>query len=756
MTTDAERAPADAGTAVLTETRERGGAGVLALYTAASFASAYLLFQVQPMFSRMVLPLLGGTAAVWNTCMLFFQAALLAGYAYAHAGARWLGPRRQALAHLFLLTLAALALPIGLRGAAPAGGEAPVPWLLGVMLLTVGPPFVVLAANGPMLQRWFAHTGHRDAGNPYFLYAASNLGSMVALLGYPFVVEPRMGLPAQSVAWTAGYGVFVLLLGGCAAALWRTYRDLPASPETVSDVVTAGEGDAAPTAGRRVRWVLLAFVPSSLLLSVTTFLTTDITPAPLLWVVPLALYLLTFTLAFARRPPLRHAWMVRYQPAVVMAVVVLLLLGFSHAPTVLVPVHLVAFFVCAMVCHGELARLRPGVSRLTEFYLWISVGGALGGIVNVLAAPFLFPRMEEYPIVLVLACLLLPRPEGARRTGRIEIACAVGVAALLAVYAFPGMVPVSADVVEAGVAWSLAMLCLGLARAPRWFAGAIAAVLAVRVGMEYARPDVLAVERTFFGRYTVERSPAGHHALFHGSTVHGMQIFTPMERRRDPLSYYTRTGPLGPILAAAGVGAPGGGRRVGVVGLGNGGMAAYGAPGESWTFYEIDPAVEAAARDTALFTYLADARMPLRVVLGDGRLALAEATDGAYDVLVLDAFNSDAVPVHLLTREAMQLYLRKLAPRGMLVMHISNRYLDLEPVVAAHARDLGLAARMGTWSSGPGPTDATASWVVLARRPDDLGALLRDPRFVAVETKPGVAPWTDSFSNLWSVFHLEP
>ena len=419
--------------------RSRTGA-LLATYTAAVFLSAFLLFLVQPLFGKMVLPLLGGSPAVWNTCMLFFQAALLGGYLYAHVTSSRLTVRRQATVHLAALALAALALPVSLRSAAPEGGAAPIPWLLGVMAITVGAPFLVLSGTGPILQRWFSRSGHAQAADPYHLYAASNLGSALALIAYPLLMEPRMRLAGQSGAWTAGYAVLALLIAGCAALVWKT-GDSPAAVvanprvpidradalDTTDSADAAGPDDgvhavdavdaaddapaAAVTLRERLIWIGLAFVPSSLLLGVTTFITTDLSPAPLLWVLPLALYLLSFTFVFARRPPIPHAWIVAIHPSAIAVAVLLLTAGYVKKPGIAVPQHLLALFIIAMAAHGELARRRPHVRHLTEFYLWISVGGVLGGVFNALVAPTVFDHIWEYPIVLVLACLARPWPE---------------------------------------------------------------------------------------------------------------------------------------------------------------------------------------------------------------------------------------------------------------------------------------------------------------------------------------------------------
>jgi predicted O-methyltransferase YrrM len=722
---------------------------LLATFTASIFLSAFLLFLVQPMFSRMVLPLLGGTPAVWNTCMLFFQAALLGGYLYAHATARWLGVRSQAALHLALLAVAAVALPVAVAGAAPRGGQAPIPWLLVLMAGTVGPPFFVLSGTGPMLQRWFAHSGHAEAHNPYFLYAASNLGSMLALLSYPVWVERALRLFEQSRAWTAGYALLGLGIAACAAAVWRS----PALAASVDSTDEAG-ADACPITNReRVHWVLLAFVPSGLLLSVTTFITTDIAPVPMLWVLPLAIYLLTFTLAFARRPPLKHEWMVRAQPTFVLAVVLLMVFGFSRNPVWVVPLHLAAFFVTAMVCHGELARRRPAARHLTEFYLWISVGGVLGGIFNVLAAPFLFPRMEEYSLLLALACRFRPAPAAAsRRAARnLTLSMAPLLVGGLVLMMHPGLLPTPASWDHWLPATMIAAACLALARFPAPFAACVAAALLTRIGAEYRDNDFLLVQRSFFGRYAVlnEAGSGGYHTLYHGSTLHGAQSLDPA-RRREPLTYYIRGGPLGQLFAA--LPAPAHPRRVAVVGLGTGTSSAYGQAGEEWTYYEIDPGIERIARDRRYFTYLADSPARLRVVLGDARLSLARAPDGAYDLIILDAFSSDAVPIHLLTSEALGVYLRKLAPGGTIVYHLSNRYLNLEPVVAAIAREHRLVARVGSLDRVYRAHEAESTWAAVARREQDLGTLAIDARWKPAKGRATVPAWTDDFSSILSVF----
>jgi spermidine synthase len=729
----------------------RAGGALLAAYTAAVFLSAFLLFLVQPLFGKMVLPLLGGSPAVWNTCMLFFQAALLGGYLYAHLTSSRLTVRRQAAVHLALLALAALALPVGLRGAAPEGGAAPIPWLLGLMAVTVGAPFLVLSGTGPILQRWFSRSGHAHAADPYPLYAASNLGSALALIAYPLLMEPRMRLGHQSGAWTAGYAALALLIAGCAALVWRTRGAAAPARAEAADGVGEDAEVTRITLRERLVWTGLAFVPSSLLLGVTTFLTTDLSPAPLLWVLPLTLYLLTFTLVFARRPPIPHAWIVSVHPSAIAVAVLLLAAGYVENPAVAVPLHLLSLFLIAMAAHGELARRRPHVRHLTEFYLWISVGGVLGGVFNALVAPVVFSQIWEYPLVLVLACLARPWPEERQgwkahlNVGLRAAACGWG---LLYLADTPDLAPVAFLGLAAVL---LALLSVGMGRAPLWLAACIGAVLLWR-SVEVARePGVLLAERTFFGRYKVvaHEGSGGFHVLRHGSTLHGAQSLEPW-RRREPLTYYVMHGPLGKVFAATIDRA--GRRRVAVVGLGTGTTAAYARRGEDWTFYEIDPGIERIARDTAYFTFLSDSPARTRVVLGDARLSLARETDRQYDIILLDAFSSDAIPVHLMTREALDTYLARLAPRGLIVFHVSNRYLDLEPVVAALARDRGLVARAGVGPRDRRTYESTSTWIALARTEADLGPLVADAYWWRPRPRQEVKPWTDDYSSLLTVF----
>jgi hypothetical protein len=622
-----------------------------------------------------------------------------------------------------------------------------------------------------LLQRWFSATTHRSATDPYFLYAASNLGSLLALAAYPVLIEPRVGLIEQSRWWRTGYVVLVMLMVLCGLCVRRAV--VPGNSNQV-----ASEPEPAPlTRRRRARWLMLAFVPSSLMLSVTTYMTSEIAPVPLLWVIPLGIYLLTFVLVFARRRLIPHKWMVWALPFTVMAVlwtVLGILLGETMEPIDdLIALHLANLFVVAMVCHGELANDRPPRQQLTEFYLWISTGGVLGGIFNALLAPILFPTVYEYPVTLVLACGLMPRfiarsherlvasaPRHERRApvvaGQRErigdfvwpVLLGLLTAGLIAVLKhFQATAPWLVSVLTFGVP---VVVCLCFCRRPLRFALGVTAMLAAIVPSAWALYHPVLLARSFYGIHRVTIA-GDYHTLHHGCTVHGLQSFDPA-RRREPLAYYSRPGPLGRLMAVVPMKLK---QQVAVVGLGAGAAACYGQEGQQWTFYEIDPTVERIARDPRYFTFLGDCRADVTVVLGDARLSLERAADGRFGVIILDAYNSDSLPLHLITREALALYLRKLAPDGVLAFHISTRHLDLQSVLANLARDAGLfALHMNDGSSlaeaerGHYPSH----WLIMTRRPQFLLSLERSGFWQPPGSRPGVGVWTDDYASLFRVW----
>ena len=719
-----------------------------ATFTVTTFVNAALLFAVEPMFSKMALPLLGGTPGVWNTCMLFFQTALLAGYAYAHVVTTRLSPRAQTAVHLTLLALSLVSLPIsiavGFRSPRP---DAPVAWLIALLSVSLGTPFLMLSSGAPLLQRWFSRTGHPSAANPYFLYAASNLGSMIALLAYPGLIERTLTLSMQSRVWSACYVALIGLVGGCAAIAGNRYTSQAAAP-TPSDT-NAGH----LTIVRRLRWVLLAFVPSSMLLGVTTYLSTDVAAIPLLWVLPLAIYLLTFVIAFSSREWFRPKLVLGLQAVFLVWLTMSMSAGLSGLVGVMAPAHLSLLFLSALVCNSALAADRPPVSQLTEFYLWISFGGMLGGVFNVLIAPNVFTSVVEYPIAIVLAAAVRPGhvTAGGSRAWRLDVLLPIAFATVLGVLFRDGLpMPGLSFRASLGVFVAIACTCLAFYRRPIRFALSLALFFGVAGVSLRGKDERLLRRRSFFGVYTVTRVE-DFHTLQHGTTTHGAQSVDPDEAL-EPLTYYHRLGPIAQVLTVIGGNGP---RRVAVIGLGTGSLACYGRPDESWTFYEIDPLVERIARDPRYFTYMRDCPPAKRVILGDARLSLAKAPAGSYDILVVDAFTSDAIPTHLITREALQLYLDKLGPSGVVAFHISNRYLDLEPVVAGIAGSVGASALVGsdTYLSAEerGPFRNLSKWVAVSRSPAIIARLRSVRGWRELEPSRG-APWTDDFSNVLSVF----
>ncbi len=729
-----------------------GTPGIPLLFSLTLFLGASLLFCVQPMIARMILPLLGGSPSVWNTCMVFFQAALLAGYAYAHAIAARCGVRRQTVVHAALLLLPLLTLPIVVReetiGSLLTLGN-PTLWLLGLLTATVGLPFFVVATTAPLLQTWFARTGHPSGRDPYFLYASSNLGSMLALLGYPLVIEPNFRVAEQSRLWGIGYVFLVFLTAFCALAVWRS----PASASGRSSESLAEEQTDRPSLGRRLIWVALAFVPSSLLIGVTTYLSTDVAAIPLLWVIPLALYLLTFILVFAKRAIVPQAWVVRTFP--IALVTLLMVIGLRASQIFWIPLHLLVFFVASMLCHGELARRRPSTRFLTEFYLAISLGGVLGGLFNALLAPALFDRTVEYPLALVLSTLALPattrdRSGPGRRVLDFALPAALGLVVGGLIWSFH-LTPWKNDSPWLKLLYGLAALaCFSFSGRPIRFGLGAAALLST--ALVYDEGTILHRGRNFFGILKVQQfEPGPFHQLVHGSTLHGLQNFAP-SHRREALTYYHRTGPIGQVFEVF--------RHrneerssVGVVGLGTGTLAAYARPVERWTFFEIDPDVIRVARDPRYFTFLSDSLAgALDIRLGDARLRLREVADQSYKLLILDAFSSDAIPMHLLTREALQLYRSKTSRDGLLAFHISNRYVDLAPALGALARDAGLVCRYRIDSDLTHEEilagKITSTWLVMAARESDLSTLATDPRWKSPALGPREPIWTDDFSNL--------
>ena len=716
------------------------------------FVSSALLFSVQPMIAKMLLPLLGGTPAVWNTCMLFFQAVLLCGYAYALLVSRW-PLKRQLIVQFAVLALAFISLPIGLSASwvnSVPPTEDPSLWLLLCLAASVGLPFFIISSNSPLLQKWFSRTATDSAKDPYFLYAASNAGSLLALLAYPVLLEPYFTLRVQSRIWTVLYAVLVILIAIHCFTLFRNTDQKTVEPKAVLP-------DEKLTVRRRLRWLLLAFAPSSLMLGVTNYITTDIASVPLLWIIPLALYLLTMVFAFSRK----NFFSARLGNLIVPAATIVLLMLYladssGRGSRMLVLLHLAYFFFAALMCHSQLADDRPGPQHLAQFYVWLSLGGVLGGIFNAIVAPLVFRAVVEYPLAILLSCLLLPGLKlGASgiKEKRLDFALPALIGAFTA-----GLGWFAHNVAPLKLSGSVFVVALPLfvayplRKRPLRFSLSLGAVILAAALVTGVGRTTLHAERNFFG---VLRVLSDHHrnlhSFLHGSTVHGRQNTTP-ERRCEPTSYYHREGPFGRILtqfqnstSAA---------NIAIIGLGTGATVTYARPSERWTFYEINPAVVTVAKSPQYFTFLSHcAAASVEMVLGDARLKLHSAPDQSYNLLVLDAFSSDAIPVHLMTQEALDLYLSKLAPGGMLLFHISNRNLELTGVVADLAKSRGLSGLSMLDLTPPQPNGKDPShWVVLTRNSADYGSLANDR-----DAKPLVSTgtenvWTDDFSNILSVF----
>jgi len=804
---------------------------ILPIFAATIFTSATILFLVQPMVGKILLPYLGGTPAVWNTCMLFFQALLLAGYSYSHWSTSRLSPQTQVKVHMAVLGLALLVLlllrfdiePLARGILSPPTESNPIPWLLTVLLVAAGLPFFAVSTSAPLIQRWFSKTPHPQAQDPYFLYAASNLGSMLALVGYPFVVEPNLTLEAQRWVWLAGFGLLAALTIACG---YTMLRFVGSTAETQKDEIEAFSESDSPelTWGQRLRWVMLAAVPSSLMLGATTYMTTDIAAIPLLWIPPLALYLLSFILVFSRMPSFVVSVFNLLLPLTAMLLIFMLVTGI-RPPNILlsIGVHLLVLFVAAMACHGLLARERPAPRYLTEFYLWMSAGGVLGGIFNGLIAPLAFYGLAEYPIALLAACALcsatgsqVAETVGTRRAEwglvllsligslilfwlrslDVEIpsysiwseyylfgAVVAGILAWLVVSHLSGqlqfatmmdmMLPLCIGVLVLGLLTGTfsdmlfsslktkfadkfglsfsqvqSILALGVPliicftfvdRPIRLALGAGAVILASTL---YHSHDsgMITQRRGFFGVLQVEsRVEDGMVArrLEHGTTLHGMQ-FMESGWMDEPLTYYHRSGPIGQIVKQCfdgkfkDTGADGKPverlPRLGVIGLGTGSMAAYAKPDQEMTFFDIDPMVRSFSFDGSnlYFGYVASAKKrgaKMDIRMGDARIRMAKEPDGNYDLIVVDAFSSDAIPVHLITLEALRIYINKLTPQGIVAFHVSNRYLDLVPVLANLAEKEGLEIRYNSDNRENWSGKTASSWVALSKSKEAMAPL---------------------------------
>ncbi len=750
------------------------GLGLVAVFTVTTFLSALLLFSIQPLFAKMVLPVLGGSPSVWAVALCFFQGALLAGYCYAHLVNRLVAARWAGLVHISVCALALLALPIAVPAgwAVPAAGD-PYLWQLGLFSVAIGMPFVAVAANAPLLQAWFAASGHPDGRDPYFLYAASNLGSLIALLGYPFVLEPAFGARALAAAWAGG---FVVLIGAIAGCFWALRGSTAGALPTAAQA--QGPVDEAPSWPRRLGWVGLALVPSALLTAFTTHISTDVASAPLLWVLPLALYLLTFVIVFRERAlvPMRLL-LVMHLAAVLVAL--LQLAQTKHEGWFISSATGVAVFLTsALVAHRTLYDLRPAPRYLTEFYLWLSLGGVLGGLFAALIAPQLFSEVFEYPLLLALTMACRPGALSLALRNREEwlrlwLLLATG---LLALYWVPWLLDNVPEGWTSGsfgwlVSWQRtlvrewgvsALLALAFAilllaswrHPPRQAVLALLMFLAVvMLPSSVKRGDA---QRSYFGVYRVMLSGDGdYHILTHGTTLHGAQRIRDSDGAYQddltPTAYYHPRSPMARTIERVRERLAEQGRqgRYGIIGLGTGSLACYAKAGERWRFFEIDPLVVKIARTPESFSFLHHCQPQADIVLGDARLTIAGEAPESFDLVIVDAFTSDAVPVHLMTAEALHLYASKLAPDGIVLLHISNRYLDLDSVLGATKPLVpGLDGLILSDDEADGSyATSTSTVAIFSRSAAVIDGFRSMPEAQELDSG-GLSGWTDDFSDI--------
>jgi len=786
---------------------------VTAVFTVCIFVGSFLLFLIQPMVGKILLPYLGGAAAVWTTCMLFFQLALLAGYVYAEKSIRYLGCQRQSILHLLLMTGAFILLPLHVDTAdAELAAARPTGWLLARLAGSIGFLFFMISANAPLLQRYYSETGQPDSADPYFLYAASNVGSLLALIAYPFLFEPLLRLSEQRVLWSAIYILQTLLVLCCCIFLWKAKRtdpgdqtdadkvaENPAATEHSADVEFTNVDDffnrlvqehkqtepavidpTRPTWKKALYWCLLGFVPCSAMLAVTTHIATDIASVPLLWVLPLSLYLISFILVFARTDYWRAISWERYLfPAVMLAML------FYHFRIIeriwfTIPVHLFVMFMVCIYFHGKLADDRPAVAQLNSYYVWMSAGGIAGGLFNSLLAPVIFVTQIEYAFTLLVAACLCSYLSESYFDPAYAMSRRIMVAGVfMFLLHFPGWldeVNLSKLFSENGIFMTF-MALLSLYVFNNFRRGAWALLLCISLAafiQTISDPKIVMIDRSFFGILRVTRLVNDgevvdpdlkvegvkdiFYCLSHGTTLHGVERKIDDMRMSYPLSYYAREGPVGSVFRVGSINRNF--KNIGVVGLGCGTLAWYGRPWQHFDFFEIDQKVVEIAQNPEYFTFLKNSQASIRHIVGDARVSLQAVPDHSYDLLILDAYSSDAVPVHLMTIEAFKLYQAKIKPDGLLLFHISNRYFKLAPVIKRNCDELGIAclrsfdepARYSTRYDWYDYDQINRADWVAAGNPKHLESLKLYAKWDEMESSPGYSLWTDDYANLLQIY----
>ena len=729
---------------------------LIILFAGTLFISASLMFVLQPLFGKILLPLLGGSPAVWNTCMVFYQSILFLGYLYAHTISTRFNQHRQIQIHAVIILISFLALPLALpENTIPPTDSNPTIWLLWTLFLAIGLPFFVVSTTAPLIQKWFANVGHHTSHDPYYLYAASNTGSLIALLSYPFLLEPTIGLANQKSYWSIGYLILALLIAGCAFVLWKTRQNTVIVEDSAAD-------ENNLSVYRKLHWLALAFVPSSLLLGLTNFISTDIASVPLLWIIPLTLYLLSFVIVFSKWNDKIHPVMVKLQPIVLLPFIAYAFINPADLPYwAYLGLHLLAFFFAVMVCHGELAKNRPHTRHLTSFYLIMSFAGMLGGMFNTFVAPFIFNGIYEYPIMIVAALLLRPGVlVSFKKSLLLQIIPPVLLAvAGLIVYASGYDLLQYFDVIVIGLI-ALTLLTYLLKARPVAYALFTGAIIFLALGLHGLSSHTLYQKRTFFGVLAVRESvltdeqnqPEKYHELFHGTTKHGAQRLAE-NLAKIPLTYYSRPGPMGQLFKE--FDNTNQNWTIGIVGLGAGALACYAKEQQNWTLYEIDPLVIDIASNPDYFSYLKRCSHKTTMRIGDARLSLEKEPDQKFDLLVMDAFSSDSVPTHLLTEEALGLYFKKLKVNGILAFHITNRHLLLKKVLSIHAEHLHFAALIQEFKPQQElPLVVATDWVVMAKNSETLTPLSQS-RLGNWQKMPlyfDMKPWTDDFTNIVSIW----
>lgn len=722
---------------------------VVAVFTVSIFLSATLLFSVQPMFAKLVLPLLGGSSSVWNTAMVFFQGTLLGGYIYAHLISKYLGLRLQTLIHTVVLCLGIFFLPLAIAaGWTPPETGTQSFWLIALFAVSIGVPFFAISANAPLLQKWFSYTRNKDAQDPYFLYAASNAGSLLSLCLYPILFEPMLRLREQLSLWSNGYIILIVVI--CLAGVLAWYNR---GQTVLGDRTETNNLSKKPSNKQRLFWIFLAFLPSSLMLGVTTHLANNIASAPFLWVIPLALYLLTFVIVFAKRRIVTTQHLSKLFPAVILVAIAA---GYVLKMYIILSVvlSLLSYFIIALLCHSRLVDERPDTSHLTEFYIWMSFGGVLGGVFNALIAPQIFSNVYEYLIVLLLVPLAVPRETTdfeniLKRMPKLMLFFA---AALVVYFSLKALgVGFKIRAILSGV---IAVTGLSLARQQK---KTLPLDIAILIGCVFMLPNylekVVFKDRSFFGVILVKEVNDPEygvvHKFQHGDTIHNYQ-FRDEALRKIPLAYYAPENTFDKALKAARTDK--GDISVAMIGLGAGAMACYETPDDNWVYFEIDPAVVDMALDPELFSFMSECSIQSDIRIGDARLKLQDIPENSQDFIVVDAFSSDAIPTHLLTQEALSLYQSRLKADGMLYFHTSNRVMDISSVVIRLAESMGLSSRFiqkSNFEDLPFGDYYTESTGVLVSSEDILSrATQNDPDWVKLIPSPSVSVWSDDYSSI--------